>query len=238
MQSPFANLTPVVKNLIIVNVLFFIATYALQQSIDISKLLAAYYPTNPLFKPWQPVTYMFMHAGIQHIFFNMFALFMFGPLLEQLMGSKRFFNYYFITGIGAFALYMLVQAVQIYAITGGLTVPHPEIDSSYFQYGGGQEQAQKLYALFNVPMLGASGAVFGVLVGFGMLFPDLEMMVFFIPVPVKAKYYVLGYVVLELFSGVRQASGDNVAHFAHLGGALIGFLLIKIWGIKRPNNFY
>ena len=238
MQSPLANLTPVVKNLIIINVIFFIATYALGQYIDLGKYLAAYYPTNPLFKPWQPITYMFMHAGFTHLLFNMFAVFMFGPLLEQLMGSKKFFNYYFITGLGAFALYMIVQAIQIHAITGSFTVPNPMIDSSYFQYGGGQAQAEKLYGLFNGPMVGASGAVFGILVGFGLLFPDLEMMIIFIPVPIKAKYYALGYVVLELFSGVRQASGDNVAHFAHLGGALIGFILIKIWGLKKTNNFY
>ncbi|RFZ81772.1 rhomboid family intramembrane serine protease [Mucilaginibacter terrenus] len=238
MQSPFANLTPVVKNLVIINIIFFIATYALRQFVDLEALFAAYYPTNPAFKPWQPITYMFMHAGFTHLFFNMFAVFMFGPLLEQVMGSKKFFNYYFITGIGAFALYMLVQALQIHAITGGFTVPHSELDSSYFQYGGGQEQAQKLYSTFNGPMLGASGAVFGILVGFGLLFPELEMMIIFIPVPIKAKYYVLGYVVLELYSGVRQASGDNVAHFAHLGGALIGFILIKIWGLRKTNNFY
>ncbi|TFF38442.1 rhomboid family intramembrane serine protease [Mucilaginibacter psychrotolerans] len=238
MQSPFANLTPVVKNLIIINILFFVATYALQQFVELEKLLGAFYPASPLFKPWQPITYMFMHGGFTHIFFNMFAVFMFGPILEQTMGSKRFFNYYFITGLGAFALYMVVQAIQLHGITGTFTIPHPEVESSYFNYGGGQEQAIKLYSIYNFPMVGASGAVFGILVGFGLLFPELEMMIIFLPVPIKAKYYVIGYVILELFSGVRQAPGDNVAHFAHLGGALIGFILIKIWGMKKTNNYY
>ncbi|OOQ58530.1 rhomboid family intramembrane serine protease [Mucilaginibacter pedocola] len=237
MQSPFANLTPVVKNLVIINILFFVATYALAQFIDLEKFLGAYYPASPSFKPWQPITYMFMHGGFTHIFFNMFAVFMFGPMLEQVMGSKRFFNYYFMTGLGAFVLYMIVQAIQLHAVTGAFTIPHPELESSYFNYGGGEKEAIKLYSIYNFPMVGASGAVFGILVGFGLLFPELEMMVLFIPVPVKAKYYALGYVVLELFSGVRQAPGDNIAHFAHLGGALIGFILITIWGLRKKNNY-
>lgn len=238
MQSPFANLTPVVKNLIIINIIFFIAPYALAKVVDLGDLLAAYYPASAKFKPWQPITYMFMHGGLAHIFFNMFALFSFGPLLEYSLGSKKFFNYYFITGLGGYVLYMAVQAIQIHAITGSFTVPHPELDSSYFAYGGGQAVAQKLYALVNFPMVGASGSIFGLLVAFAMLYPNLEMMVIFIPVPIKAKYFVLGYTAIELFSGIGRFSGDNVAHFAHLGGALFGFLLIKLWNIKRPNNFY
>jgi membrane associated rhomboid family serine protease len=237
MQSPFANMPPVVKNLIIINIIFFVATFALEKFVNLTALLAAYYPASPAFKPWQPITYMFMHGGFAHIFFNMFALFSFGPLLEYTLGSKKFFNYYFITGIGGFVLYMVVQAIQIHAITGSFAIPNPEVDSSYFNYGGGQAAAQKLYGLYNFPMLGASGSIFGLLVAFGMLFPDLEMMIMFIPVPVKAKYFVIGYIALELFSGVGRFSGDNVAHFAHLGGGLFGFLLIKFWGVKKPNNF-
>lgn len=237
MQSPFANLTPVVKNLLIINIIFFIATYALAQYIDLTKYLAAYYPLSPLFKPWQIITYMFMHGGFAHIFFNMFALFSFGPMLEYALGSKRFFNYYFITGIGAFVLYMVVQAFQIYSIAGSFSIPHPELESSYFNYGS-QANAQALYGFYNFPMLGASGAIFGILVGFAMLFPNLEMMIMFIPVPIKAKYVVIGYIAIELFSGIGRFSGDSVAHFAHLGGALFGFLLMKIWRVQRPNNFY
>ena len=237
MQSPFANMPPVVKNLIIINIIFFVATFALEKFINLNGLLAAYYPASPAFKPWQPITYMFMHGGFTHIFFNMFALFSFGPLLEYTLGSKKFFNYYFITGIGGYILYMAVQAIQIHAITGSFTIPNPELDASYFNYGG-QANAQTLYGLYNFPMLGASGSIFGLLVAFGMLFPNLEMMVMFIPVPVKAKYFVLGYIAIELFSGVGRFAGDNVAHFAHLGGGLFGFLLIKLWNVKKPNNFY
>ncbi|TWR30434.1 rhomboid family intramembrane serine protease [Mucilaginibacter pallidiroseus] len=237
MQSPFANTPPVVKNLLIINIIFFIATFALERIVNLTVLLAAYYPASPLFKPWQPITYMFMHGGIAHIFFNMFALFSFGPLLEYTLGSKRFFNYYFITGLGGYVLYMAVQALQIHAIAGSYTIPNPGVEASYFNYGG-PANAQALYALYNFPMLGASGSIFGLLVAFGVLFPNLEMMVMFIPVPIKAKYFVIGYVAIELFSGVGRFSGDNVAHFAHLGGALFGFLLIKLWGVKKPNNFY
>ncbi|MBD1394004.1 rhomboid family intramembrane serine protease [Mucilaginibacter glaciei] len=237
MQSPFANVPPVTKNLLIINIIFFIATYALGQYIDLTKILAAYYPLSPLFRPWQIITYMFMHGGFAHIFFNMFALFSFGPMLEYTLGSKRFFNYYFITGIGAFVLYMVVQAIQIHAIAGSFSVPHPEIESSYFNYGG-QENAQALYGFYNFPMLGASGAIFGILVGFAMLFPNLEMMIMFIPVPIKAKYVVIGYIAIELFSGIGRFSGDSVAHFAHLGGALFGFLLIKLWKVQKPDNLY
>jgi membrane associated rhomboid family serine protease len=238
MQSPFANLTPVVKNLIIINLLFFAATYALERVVDMNALLAVYYPPSALFRPWQIITYMFMHSGFTHIFFNMFAMFMFGPLLEQVLGSKKFFNYYFFTGIGGFVLYMVVQAIQVHAITGAFTIPHQELNQTYFQYGGGLETAKKLYGIFNFPMMGASGAVFGILVGFGMLFPNMEMMIMFIPVPVKAKFVVIGYIAIELYSGVGQFAGDNVAHFAHLGGALFGFLLIKLWGFKSTNNYY
>jgi rhomboid-like protein len=238
MQSPFANMPPVVKNLIIINIIFFVATFALEKFVNLTALLAAYYPASPAFKPWQPITYMFMHGGFTHIFFNMFALFSFGPLLEYTLGSKKFFNYYFITGIGGFVLYMAVQAIQIHAITGAFAIPNTQVGylDAFMLYGDKME-AEKLYALYYYPMLGASGSIFGLLVAFGMLFPDLEMMIMFIPVPVKAKYFVIGYIALELFSGVGRFSGDNVAHFAHLGGGLFGFLLIKLWGVKRPNNF-
>jgi len=235
MQSPFANIPPVVKNLIIINILFFIATYALAQFVDLGQLFAAYYPASPLFRPWQPLTYMFMHGGFSHIFFNMFALFSFGPLLEYTLGSKRFFNYYFITGIGGYVLYTLVQALQVHAITGGFSIANPQYQESFAVYG---EKAGTLMGLYFGPMVGASGAIFGLLLAFGVLFPELEMMIMFIPVPVKAKYFVIGYIAIELFAGFGRFQGDTVAHFAHLGGALFGFILLKIWGVKRPNNFY
>ncbi|WP_295650750.1 rhomboid family intramembrane serine protease [uncultured Mucilaginibacter sp.] len=232
-QSPFANLTPVVKNLIIINVLFFIATWVLEHyGIDLTSLFSAFYFDSPLFKPWQIITYMFMHAGFWHIFMNMFVLFMFGPTLEYTLGSKRFLNYYFITGIGALAMQMLVQTIEVYHITGSFTIANHDL--SLFQTSPSFE---KLDDIYRGAILGASGAIFGVLVGFAVLFPNVELRIYGV-IPIKAKYAVIGYVVWELFSGVSQFAGDSVAHFAHLGGALVGFILLKIWGYGSQDNFY
>jgi membrane associated rhomboid family serine protease len=234
MQSPFANLTTVVKNLIIINVIFYIAMFALHDYINMVGIFSAFYFDSPLFKPWQVITYMFMHDpnNIGHIFFNMFALFSFGPILEHTLGSKKFFNLYFAAGIGGLLLHVLVQAVQIYGITGGVTL------GGMSGAGMSPEKLEVLKGLYTTPILGASGAIFGILVAFGMLFPNMEMMIMFIPVPIKAKYVVIGYVAIELFSGFGRFEGDSVAHFAHLGGALFGFILIKIWGLKSTNNYY
>jgi rhomboid-like protein len=233
-QSPFANIPPVVKNLLIINILFFIGTYALASAgIDLKVLLSAFYFNSPLFRPWQIVTYMFMHEGFQHIFFNMFALFMFGPTIEYTLGSKRFLQYYFITGIGAIVLQMLVQAIEVHGVVGAFTIANGDI-SPYVNYVGFNKLREIYYGI----TLGASGSIFGVLLAFGFLFPNVEMMILFIPVPIKAKYIIGGYIVIELIGGFGQFAGDSVAHFAHLGGALFGFLLLKYWRIQRPNNFY
>ncbi|MGN6641095.1 MAG: rhomboid family intramembrane serine protease [Mucilaginibacter sp.] len=234
-QSPFANITPVVKNLLIINIIFFIATLVLGDRLGMMTWLPVYYFNSPHFRVWQIITYMFMHGGWEHIFFNMFALFMFGPIIEYSLGSKKFFNLYFICGIGAILLQMVVQAVEVHAITGTITISHPELESSYLEYGA---NAQKLFDIYNTPVLGASGAIFGILVAFGMLYPNMELFIFFIPIPVKAKYIVPVYILIEIWLGVSQYGGDNVAHFAHLGGALFGFIMIKIWNIRRPNNFF
>lgn len=229
-QSPFANITPVVKNLLIINILFFIGTYSVGKFIpNIIELLPAYYIGSPKFRLWEIITYMFMHGGFTHIFFNMFALFSFGPILEYAMGSKKFFNFYFLCGIGGVICHMLVLAYQVHAITGGFIIANPELDSTYNQYG---EQAQKLFSAYNGQIVGASAAVFGLLVAFGMMYPNLELMIMFIPVPVKAKYIIPVYIVIELFLGYEQYSWDNVAHFAHLGGALIGYIMVKIWRLQ------
>lgn len=237
-RSPFANITPVVKNLLIINIIFFIATFTLSKvGVNLYDWLAGYYFDSPKFHPWSFVTYMFMHAGIdhpEHILFNMFALFSFGPILEYSMGSKRFFNFYFICGIGAMVCHMLVQAYEVHAITGSFRLIELS-DQVLSQYG---DHAQKLAEIYIVPIVGASGAIFGLLVGFGMLFPNLEMLILFIPVPIKAKYIIPTYIVIELYLSIKQYAGDSVAHFAHLGGALIGFLMVKIWRLQRPNNFY
>ena len=248
-QSPFANITPVVKTLLVLNILFFIP-FELFDTPDnplnpgpFTTLFGMHYFASQYFKVWQIITYMFMHGGFAHIFFNMFALFMFGPILEYSIGSKRFLQLYFICGIGAGLLQLLVQAIEVHSITGAFAlhmtgVNGPDnIDAIYYQFGGPDVTA-KLYGAYNAPLVGASGAIFGLLVAFGMLYPNMELFLFFIPVPIKAKYIIPGYILLEVFLGFGQFGGDNVAHFAHLGGALFGFLLIKLWGIHRGNNYF
>ncbi|HTE00345.1 MAG TPA: rhomboid family intramembrane serine protease [Mucilaginibacter sp.] len=227
--SPFANLTPVVKNLLIINIIFFVATFVLRHTFDMEKWLAVYYFNSPQFRLWQIISYMFMHGSIGHIFFNMLALYMFGPILEYSVGPKKFLNLYFICGIGAIIIQMLVQAIQVYGLTGGIVIQHPELESSYYAFGA---NAQKLAEIYFTPVVGASGAIFGVLVAFAMLYPNMEMMILFIPVPVKAKYIIPVYIVIELWLGIGRYGGDNVAHFAHLGGALFGFIMVKFWRLR------
>lgn len=230
-QSPFANIPPVVKNLIIINVIFFIATVLFEHgdSSPLVEWLAIFYPASPHFRIWQIITYMFMHANIGHILFNMFALFIFGPPLEYIMGPKRFLNFYLLTGFGALVLQFMIQGIEVYQIIGSLRIPEQVSGISNAQY-------LTLSDIYNGPLLGASGAIFGVMIGFGMLFPNVEMMLLFFPIPIKAKYLIPLYIVFELYSGVRNAKGDSVAHFAHLGGALFGFILIKLWGYKRRGD--
>jgi membrane associated rhomboid family serine protease len=232
-MNPLANIPPVVKNLLIINVIFFIATMMFENSggSPLIDLLGVYYFDSPNFRIWQVITYMFMHGGFAHIFFNMFALFTFGTSLEYVFGSKRFLNFYLLTGLGALALQMAVQAFEVYSITGSISIDPATYSSS------DPQSIRTLSGIYFGQMVGASGAIFGLLIAFGMLFPDTELYIMFIPVPVKAKYIIPVYIVLELFLGVYQASGDSVAHFAHLGGALFGFILIKLWGIRRPGGF-
>lgn len=196
------NITGVVKHLLIINVLMYFGTELIMGHPD-RLMLAMFFPTSDFFRPYQIVTHMFMHADIGHLFFNMFALFMFGPPLEQTFGPKRFLTFYLVTGFGALVLYLITQYLEV-------------------QYFGGSP------ALLNVPMLGASGAVFGLLAGFGTLFPNSIIQLLIPPIPLKAKYFVLIYAGIELFLGLGRFS-TGIAHFAHLGGALFGFLLIMYW---------
>lgn len=235
MQSPFANLSPVVKNLLIINVICFLPFLLLNPAMvdTIYNLTSAHYFDSHLFKPWQPITYMFMHGGWAHIIFNMFALYSFGSIVEYQMGSKRFVFFYFICGFGGIALQMVVQAYEVYAITGHFTLAASELQETYLQYG---VNAQKLYDIYHSSMVGASGAIFGLLIAFGMIYPNAELMILFIPVPVKAKYIIPVYVLIELSMGIGQFGGDNVAHFAHLGGAILGFMLVKLWRLQGPGD--
>jgi membrane associated rhomboid family serine protease len=226
--SPFANLTPVVKNLLIINLICFLPFVVLSDHNYqiVTNWTGLFYFNSPNFKVWQIITYMFFHGGWQHILFNMFALFSFGPILEYSIGPKRFLNLYFICGIGAGLLQMLVQAFEVHSIIGSFTL-YNNIQ------GLDQAAIDKLSAIYAYPIVGASGAIFGLLVAFGMLFPNMELMMLFVPVPIKAKYLIIFYILLELYLGFGQFANDNVAHFAHIGGALLGFILIKVWRLQR-----
>lgn len=241
-RPSFNTIPPVVKNLIIINALMLFITYILSlRGFDLANLLGLHYIQSPNFKPYQLVTHMFMHGGLMHLVFNMFALWMFGRVLESVWGPRRFFIFYFVTGIGAAVFYSFVNFVEFQYIASKLS---PETVQMVMQNGAellnqGQnyvDSAGKLNLLLNVPTVGASGAVFGILLGFGMLFPNTELMLLFPPIPIKAKYFVMGYGAIELFSGITN-TGGNVAHFAHLGGMLFGFIMIKYWN-KNTRNFY
>lgn len=232
---------PVVKNLLIINVLFFVASYLLI-TLHLDDRLAVYYFDSPKFEVWQPISYMFMHGGIAHIFFNMFALYSFGSILESRWGGKKFIIFYFITGLGALALQWAVQAFEVHQIIGSATNNGKINLAALFQgeFNTSQlsmAQAVTLRSIYFGGMVGASGAIFGLLVAFGMLYPNAELLIMFIPVPVKAKYIIPIYILVELSLGVAQFEGDSIAHYAHLGGALIGFILVKIWKDKN-DTFY
>lgn len=217
----------VTKNLLAINVLVFLATLvAEQRGIDLNSILGLHLFLAEDFKPLQIVTYMFMHGGFTHLFFNMFALFMFGRVLEQVWGAKRFLIFYMATGIGAGLVQELVQYIYFQttlsmysgvSIAPGMVIPMAE----YLN-------------LWNT--VGASGAIYGILMAFAMTFPNERMFVIPIPFPIKAKYFVLIFGALELLSGISPRMDDNVAHFAHLGGMLFGFLLILYWRKKGEIN--
>ncbi len=266
----FANIPPVLKNLLIINILMFIGTMVIQgtMQVDLNKILGLYYFKSEFFRPYQIVTHMFMHANLTHIFLNMFMLWMFGKVLEQVWGGKRFLIYYFFTGLGAAALHMLVMHIELGSMVRDATAfgntPSPELFASfvkeYYSRGvpqlydftqawiseqGNPSYSREALALvdkivqgnMNIPTVGASGAVYGVLLAFGVIFPNMPLVLIFFPFfPIKAKYMVMAMGALELLHGLSM-SGSNVAHFAHLGGMLFGFILIKYWNTNR-QNFY
>lgn len=206
---------PVTKNLLIINVLFYVATFVLaQRGIDLTALFGLFFFGVSDFHIWQPVTYMFMHGSLTHIFFNMFALWMFGRILETVWGSRRFLIYYMVCGLGAALMQELVQLITFFNIVHTGVVNYTIL----------------------APTVGASGAIYGILLAFGMLFPNERMFIFPLPMPIKAKYFVIFFFIIELFSGI--AVSDNVAHFAHLGGMLFGLVLIIYWRRKGYGGSY
>jgi membrane associated rhomboid family serine protease len=267
----FGSLPVVVKNIIIITAIVFVVTSFLHfGNIDFYELLSLHYFKSDLFRPHQLVTYLFMHGGFMHILMNMFAVFMFGRVLEMVWGPKRFLTFYLITGIGAALIHMGYTAWEFHRIDQDMNAfmasPDPDqflnILKHHFEGMYDYEKAMVVYDHWSanpgdpsiaqeaasglnniyqlkadIPTVGASGSVFGLLLAFGMLFPETELMMLFLPVPIKAKYFVLIYAGIELFLGIRNNPGDNVAHFAHLGGALFGFILVKLWNRDR-KNFY
>lgn len=223
--------TPVVLNLIIINALVFMAQN-LVTAFDINEWGVLHYFTSDLFKPHQLITHMFMHGGISHIFFNMFTLFMFGTTLEQFIGSRRFLIFYLICGLGAAVLTQLTipYSAEMFAKSDSGTALMAEL-------GWDKSQVIAQYK-YEYGMLGASGAIMGVMAAFAYLFPNTEMFIMFIPIPVKAKYVIPVFVLIDLFGGINPRQGDNVGHFAHLGGAIVGFLIIYFWNKTNRKTFY
>ena len=263
------SMPPVVKNLIMINVVMFVATWAMKSTgLDLNEKLGLYYPGSPLFRPYQLVTHIFMHANFMHIFFNMFALYMFGKVLEMVWGPKRFLIYFLITGLGAASLHLFVNYLELSGVSKNVNAfvntPSPELLAAFVKSNlgdtaapwvhdfinkwsespgnpafiqQGTEIVQRIFEeRINIPTVGASGAVFGILLAFGVLFPNTELMLLFPPVPIKAKYFVLGYGLIELYMGFTQ-SNSHVAHFAHLGGMLFGYLLIRYWNANSKSFF-
>jgi len=241
--SSFSQLPELVKNLLIINILFFVATISLDSyGIDFVKWFGLHQFQSSDFMPHQLITHFFMHANFTHLLFNMFALWMFGKILENVWGAKRFLTYYMITGIGAAFIHLGVSQYEIWNLQSQL---NPNDLSILLENGkslleGNQNYTHpsmgKLNQLINTPTVGASGAVFGILLAFGMLFPNTLLYIYF-AIPVKAKYFVIVYGLLELYAGLSNNPADNVAHFAHLGGMLFGFILLKYWQ-KNNTQFY
>lgn len=232
---------PITKNLIIINVLVYLAQVTIGKQYNLTERISLY-PVMPAqlkeivmnspglqpyygFEPYQIATHMFAHSPqtLFHILFNMFALWMFGRVLENIWGAKRFLFFYLASGVGAAALHLLIQYFRSEQLLQAIQTNSPAV--------------QNLLGAV-APALGASGAIMGILVAFAYLFPNTELFIMFIPIPIKAKWAVIGYVAIDLFFGIGSFGGDNVAHFAHLGGALTGFILVLIWNKTNRKKFY
>ncbi len=262
MFSFLNNIPQVTKNFLLLNVLLFVLMqfFLSTGGIDLSRYLAAHYIGTPFFEPYQIITHMFMHSSvdIMHILFNMLLLVMFGAHLERLWGAKRFFIFYFAAGLGAFALDNIVHGIQILdsiekmksanidvtafnnLILGSEFMSRQALNESYngIMNGAGPavyDAAQQYYNVSIMSGVGASGAIFGLLAAFAILFPNTELYLMFIPVPIKAKYLIGFYVLYELYSSFNAQ--DNINHLAHIGGAAVGAIIVLFWR-KKGKNFY
>jgi membrane associated rhomboid family serine protease len=245
------QITETVKHLILINILFFVGAQFVAES---HALLPMYYFENPLFQFWQPLTSMFMHGGIGHILFNMFGLYMFGSTLEQYWGAKKFLFFYISCGLGAALVhqgvnYLEFQGAYSTLIENGIS---PAEISTLLEKGSVsamyasdnvaliQEAVNKLSGAYSIPVVGASGAIYGILVAFAFMFPNVKLMLLFLPVPIAAKYFVPAILLIDLLSGLNGNSvfgtSTGIAHFAHLGGALTGFLIMWYWKKNQFND--
>lgn len=248
------NLTPVTKNLILLNIVVHITCLAFAaRGVDLTSLLGAHYVNSPLFEPYQVVTHFFTHSqnNIFHIFMNMFILAMFGPVLEQVWGPKRFFFAYVLSAIGAFLIYNIAGSYELYELKQvlmSLNVDIQQLNDQIVQNPNSIMRSPDMAQYIDpyvikayTPMVGASGAVFGIMAAFAYLFPNTEMYLMFIPIPIRAKYLIGGYFLVELYLSYQAIQGvysDSVAHLAHVGGAIFGFVLVYIWNKKDKTNFY
>ncbi|MBV2166854.1 MAG: rhomboid family intramembrane serine protease [Kaistella sp.] len=234
----FNNIPPITRNIIIINIVVFILTYVLQTDL-MYRYLAAFYPFSPFFHSWQIITHMFMHGSFLHILFNLMTLYSFGPVLEQVLGDKKYVILYFVSGLGAFFLFNLWNFVEVEQIKSSLQNLGFDLagymNGESVSFKGNSEAVleqqglvNKLQSIISVPMVGASGAIFGVIAAFATLYPDAKIMLMFIPVPVKVKYLMPVVIIVSIYLGVTGNAG-GIAHLAHVGGALVGFILAKIW---------
>ena len=233
--GPFAGLPVVTKNIIIINVIMYLATLAFETvNIDLVKLFGLHYYLADDFKPHQFITYIFMHGGFSHILFNMLGVYIFGQVLEQVWGPKRYLIFYILTGLGAaLAQYIIMH----FEISDVLDIVNQDINSRNLDTSQRTELINQKYEYLNKHVIiGASGSLFGLLGGFGMLFPNSELYLYFF-IPIKAKWLVILYGGFEIFSGLQNNPTDNVAHFAHIGGLLVGIALVLFWR-KDRNHFY
>ena len=239
------RITDAVKHLIILNVIFFAGSALIGPQL--TGLLALFFPESPNFRFWQFLTHMFMHGGLMHILFNMYALWAFGSPLEQMWGRNKFIYFYFSAGIGAGLIYTAVNYFQFNGIYNDLIALGLQasdiqaiLDSGRYSTAIldsiSEDKLVEMYQIYNTPAVGASGAIYGVLVAFGMTYPNAKLALIFLPVPIAAKYFIPVLIALDLFSGVTGFSifGGGIAHFAHVGGALIGFIMMKYW---EKNQF-
>ncbi len=248
----FRGLPPATKNLLILNILFYFATVVFSsKGIDLTRLLGAHYAGTVFFEPYQVITYMFMHSIVNpmHILFNMLLLFMFGAHLEVIWGTKRFFTFYIACGLGGYALYNAIGVWEIMQLKELIIADGYDIDiiNNLIQSGMIEQipihsnRSQILletYIAYNLStMIGASGAIFGLLAGFAVLFPNVQLMLLFPPIPVRAKYLIGAYLAYEIYASF-YAVGDSIAHIAHVGGALVGIILVLIWRKKDKRRFY